>query len=129
MSALTHDLRFGIRQLRRSPGFAFVAVLTIALGIGVTAAMFSVVNAVLLRPLPFVQPERLVEVGEFDSRHRAPQNALGSVSYPDVADIRNRNRSFTDIAAYDWSEATATGLGEPLHVNLAHVNAGMFSIL
>jgi putative ABC transport system permease protein len=129
MNGVIHDLRYALRQLRRSPGFTAVAVLTLALGIGVTAAMFSVVNAVLLRPLPFVQPERLVEVGEFDSRHGAPQNALGSVSYPDVAEVRNRNRSFTDIAAYDWSEATATGLGEPLHVNLAHVNAGMFSIL
>jgi predicted permease len=129
MRTLIQDFRFGIRQLRRSPGFAFVAVLTIALGIGVTAAMFSVVNAVLLRPLPFHQPEGLVAIGEFDSRHGAPQDGLGSISYPDLADIRIRSRSFTDVAAYDWNESTVTGLGEPLHVNLAHVNAGMFSIL
>jgi hypothetical protein len=129
MRALIQDFQFGIRQLRRSPGFLFVAVLTIALGIGVTAVMFSVVNAVLLHPLPFQQPEGLVAIGEFDSRHSAPHNGLGSIFYLDVADIRTRNPSFTDVAAYHWNESTVTGLGEPLRVNLAHVNAGILSIL
>jgi ABC-type antimicrobial peptide transport system permease subunit len=81
MRALIQDFRFGIRQLRRSPGFVFVAVLTIALGIGVTAVLFSIVNAVLLHPLPFQQPEGLGAIGEFDSRHSAPQNGLGSIFY------------------------------------------------
>jgi putative ABC transport system permease protein len=91
--------------------------------------MFSVVNAVLLRPLPFCQSNRLLAVGEYDTRLGVPKNGLGSLSYPDVADIRNRNRSLTDIAAYDWDEATLTGVGEPRHVNVSHVNASMFSIL
>src|SRR3954470_17168188 len=111
MRALIQDFRFRIRQLHRSRGFVFVAVLTNALGIGVTAVMFSVVNAVLLHPLPFQQSEGLVAIGEFDSRHSAPQNGLGSIFYLDVADIRTRNRSFTDVAAYHWNESTVTGLG------------------
>jgi putative ABC transport system permease protein len=129
MGTLIQDFRFAIRQLRRSPGFAIIAVFTIALGIGVTTAMFSVVNAVLLRPLPFPHPERLVAIGEYDTRHGVPRNELGSVSYPDLEDIRNRNRSFADVALYNWNEATLTGLGEPLHVNFSQVNASIFSIL
>src|SRR5579864_4121900 len=129
MNTLIQDFHFGIRQLRRNPGFAAIAIVTVALGIGVTTAMFSVVNAVLLRPLPFRQSNRLLAVGEYDTRLGVPKNDLGSLSYPDVADIRNRNRSLTDIAAYDWDEATLTGVGEPRHVNVSHVNASMFSIL
>jgi putative ABC transport system permease protein len=129
MNTLIQDFHFGIRQLRRNPGFATIATITIALGIGVTTAMFSVVNAVLLRPLPFVQPDRLLAVGEYDMRLGVPQNDLGSVSYPDVVDIRNRNRSLTDVAAYDFDQATLTGAGEPRHVNVSHVNASMFPIL
>ena len=129
MKTLIQDFHFGIRQLRRNPGFAIVAIITIALGIGVTTAMFSVVNAVLLRPLPFRQPDRLLAVGEYDTRTGIPKNDLGSVSYPDVVDIRNRNHSLTDIAAYDFDQATLTGLGEPRHVNISHVNASMFPVL
>ena len=129
MKTLIQDFHFGIRQLRRNPGFAAIAIITIALGIGVTTAMFSVVNAVLLRPLPFLQPDRLLAVGEYDTRLGVPHNDLGSVSYPDVVDIRNRNRSLTDVAAYDFDESTVTGFGEPHHVNLSHVNASLFSIL
>jgi putative ABC transport system permease protein len=129
MKTLIQDFNFGIRQLRRNPGFAAIAVITIALGIGVTTAMFSVVNAVLLRPLPFHQPDRLLAVGEYDTRLGVPQNDLGSVSYPDVVDIRDRNRSLKDIAAYDFDQAALTGAGEPRHVNVSHVNASMFPIL
>src|ERR1700747_286763 len=109
MQSFIQDFRYSIRQLRRNPGFATTAIITIALGIGVTTAMFSVVNAVLLRPLSFRQPDRLLAVGEYDTRHGIPKNDLGSVSYPDVVDIRNRNRSLTDIAAYDFDTAALTG--------------------
>lgn len=129
MRTLINDVRFGIRQLRRSPGFTIIAVFTIALGIGATTAMFSVVNAVLLRPLPFPRPERLVNIGEYDTRHGLPRNQLGSLSYPDLEDIRNRNHSFSDVALYFWYEATLSGVGEPLHVNISQVSASLFPIL
>ena len=112
MQAVIQDFHYAIRQLRRNPGFAAIAILTIALGIGVTTAMFSVENAVLLRPLPFRQPDRLVAIGEYDTRHGINQNDLGSVSYPDATDIRNRTRSLTEIAVYDWGQATLTGFGD-----------------
>src|SRR5690242_9048866 len=129
MKTLIQDFNFALRQLRRNPGFAMIAIITIALGIGVTTAMFSVVNAVLLRPLPFRQPDRLLAVGEYDTRLGVPKNDLGSVSYPDVVDIRTRNHSLTDVAVYDFDQATLTGAGEPRHVNASHVNASMFPIL
>lgn len=129
MSIFSQDVKYSIRQLRRNPGFAIMAVFTVALGIGATTAMFSVVNAVLLRPLPFRQPDRLVVVGEYDTRRGIPKNDPGSVSYPNIADLRIRNRSLTDVAVYDWTQATLTGNGEPQHVNISHVNAGIFQIL
>jgi predicted permease len=128
MSVFLQDVQYSIRQLRRNPGFAVIAVLTIALGIGATTAMFSVVNAVLLRPLPFRQPDRLVAIANYDTR-RGTASIEYSVSSPDIEDIRTRNHSFSAVAAYDWNEATLTGLGAPLHVNIADVNARIFSLL
>jgi predicted permease len=129
MRNVIHDLRYAVRQLRNNPGFAAIAVLTIALGIGATTTMFSVVNSVLLRPLPFREPDRLMQLGEYDTRNGDPGNLIGSISYPDLADVRARNHSFEDVAAYDFNEATLTGLREPLHVNVSHVNAVMFRLL
>lgn len=129
MSGIIHDLRYAVRQLRKNPGFTAIAVFTIALGIGATTTMFSVVNSVLLRPLPFREPDRLMEIGEYDTRTGDPGNLIGSISYPDVADVRSRNHSFEDVAAYDFNQGTLTGLREPLHVNVSHVNAGLFRLL
>ena len=129
MTALIQDLRSGVRQLRKNPGFATVAVVTIALGIGATTAMFSVVNAVLLRPLPFSRPDRLIGIGSYDPRFGVPNNTTASVSYPDIADLRNKNRSLTDVAVYGWSEGTVTGQGEARHVGISVVNASLFKIL
>jgi hypothetical protein len=110
MNGIVQDVRYALRQLRGSPGFAAIAVLTIALGVGATVAMFSVVNAVLLRPLPFRDPNGLMAIGEYDTRHGNPGNAIGNVSYPIFVDIRDRNQSFAAIAAYDWTEGTLTGV-------------------
>jgi len=129
MSGLFQDLRFALRQWRKSPGFTVVSILSLALGIGATTAMFTVVSAVLLRPLPFRDPERLLALGEYDTRNGNPGNVIGSDSYANVADVRIRNHSFEDVAAYDWSEGALTGTREPLHVNFAHVNAGLFRLL
>jgi putative ABC transport system permease protein len=96
MDTLWQDLKYGLRSLVRSPGFTIVAVLTLALGIGANTAIFSVVNAVLLRPLPVENPSQLVRL--FVTTSSGARYA--SISYPDYVDIREKNSVFTDVAAY-----------------------------
>ncbi|MGH8164402.1 MAG: hypothetical protein ACREP1_08725, partial [Rhodanobacteraceae bacterium] len=88
-----NDFRFALRQLRKSPGFTFIAVLTLALGIGANSAIFSVIDAVLLRPLPYPQPDRIMILNETD----ANQPAI-SISFPDYLDWRKDNRVFQELA-------------------------------
>src|SRR5262245_37307711 len=96
-----NDLKFAFRQLGKSPGFACVVVLTLALGIGANTAVFSVVNAVLLRPLPFKHPQNLVAVGEYDIREKAdPGTDINSISYLDYVELRDQNKVFERIAVY-----------------------------
>jgi putative ABC transport system permease protein len=128
METILHDLRYALRNLRNARGFAAIAIITLALGIGSTTAMFSVVNAVLLRPLPFRQPDRLVALGEFDTRGEIGK-PRGNLSYPDFADIRARNHSFEAAAAYAANDYTLTGLAEPLHVEVAIISADLFRLL
>ncbi len=98
---LLQEIRFGIRSLVKSPGFAVVAVITLALGIGANTAMFSIVNAVLLRPLPYEEPDRLVWMSEFGD-----EVANRHVSYPNFVDWRERNQSFEAISTFrGWSVA------------------------
>lgn len=123
------DIRYGLRNLARARGFTFVAILTLAIGIGATTAMFSLVNSVLLRPLPFPEPNRLVAIGHYDARNEAVGPRIGSMSYPDFVDVRNRTRTFESVAAFGDNEFTATGLGEPLHVVAENVSANLFSLL
>jgi predicted permease len=94
------DLRYGLRQLLKHPGFTIVAVVTLALGIGANTAIFSVVNALLLKPLPFPQPEQLVAVGMTNSRSGDIGVQLGSFSYPDFFDFREQNRTLQHMATY-----------------------------
>ena len=94
------DIRYGLRQLIKHPGFTLVAVLTLALGIGANTAIFSVVNAVLLKPLPFPAPEELVAVGGVDRSETASSPKLSSMCYPDFFDIREQNHSFASMAVY-----------------------------
>src|SRR4026209_1300240 len=104
MSTLIHDLRYGVRILLKQPGFTLVAVITLALGIGANTAIFSLVNSILLRPLPFRDPDRLVRMVQ-----ASPKLALSSwgVSQADFAAYREQNRSFESVAIYN---ATATNL-------------------
>jgi len=128
MQTLVHDLRYGVRVLLKSPGFTVVAVLTLALGIGANTAIFSIVNGVLLRPLPYRDPQLLLAVGEVETRsgQKVPQ---GSLSYPDFADLRVRNRSFESVAAYYDNDLTLTGAGPAIHVQSENVSTNLFQLL
>ncbi|HEX7049880.1 MAG TPA: ABC transporter permease [Longimicrobiales bacterium] len=118
METLFHDLRYALRSLRKAPGFAGVAVLTLALGIGANTAIFSVVDGVLLRPLPYPEPDRLVSFVEAGSYKGA------------FLEYRERAESFEAIAAYTPGQAfSLTGRGEPVRLEGAVVSAGLFSVL
>jgi putative ABC transport system permease protein len=120
------DLRYAVRMLARSPGFAAAAVLTLALGIGANAAIFSLVNAVLLRPLPYRAPEQLVRVWE-----RSPSGAERNVVSPgNYHDWRTRAKSFSTLAAHSWSFGVAmTEEGEPAMVMLMDATPSLFAML
>jgi predicted permease len=124
MGTLIQDIRYGLRQLRRNPGFTLVAVLTLALGIGANTAIFSVVNGVLLNPLPYPEPDRLVALY---SRTHEFQNM--SISYPNFLDWVRLNRSFSALAAYRQDNFTLTDSGEPERVSTEMVSANFFSVL
>ncbi len=119
------DLRFGVRTLRRSPGFTLAAILTLALGIGANTAIFSVINGVLLRPLPYGDPARLVAVQE-QSRKTGEDFAF---SYPDFRDCRRASQSFEHIAAWRSGELNVTSPGGPESVRARQVSAGFLSVL
>ena len=105
MATLLQDLRYSFRSLLRQPSFALTAVLTLALGIGATAAIFSVVNAVLLRPLPFPEPDRLVAVNTlWTETGRRSQN----LSAPDFHDFKNQSQSFAAMGYYAGGETCVT---------------------
>ncbi|MGA2738426.1 MAG: ABC transporter permease [Bryobacteraceae bacterium] len=121
-----HDLRYGGRLLRRSPAFSIVAVLTLALGIGANTAIFSVVNAVLLRPLPFSGPDRLVRIWESQPEKRFDRNVVDPFNF---LTWRERSRSFEQMAAIDSWTSNITGGVEPLAVHGMRVSPEFFSIL
>src|SRR3982074_2424758 len=101
------NLRSAFRVLGKQPLFTAIVVLTFALGIGANTAVFSVLNAVLLRPLPFHQPQNLVALGEYDLREKAdPGTNIDSISYPDFVDWRTQNRVFDSVAVYTNQSVT-----------------------
>jgi putative ABC transport system permease protein len=126
MLMLWQDIRYALRMLSKSPGFSAVVILTLALGIGANTAIFSVVSAVLLRPLPFPQPDRLVDLRGLDLRTGETGRPL---SYPDFADLRTQSQSMETASAYDASTSTLTGSGEPLHIDVGVVSANFLSVL
>ena len=126
MNSLWQDIRYAIRVLAKQPGFTAVVVLTLALGIGANTAIFSVVNAVILEPLPFSESQRLVAVQGTDVHLGDLHRPL---SYPDFADFRAQNRTLESVSTYDRNTTTLTGSGEALHLDAAIVNANLFDLL
>ena len=123
---MLQDLRYGARMLLKQPGFTLIAVLTLALGIGANTAIFSVVNAVLLRPLPYADDERLVTI--WGKLPAAGVKRL-YVSIPEFVDYRERTRSFTQVGVYAGTEFTLTGRGEAERLNGAQVSANLLPLL
>src|SRR5262245_33962285 len=142
MESIWQDLKFGIRMLIKKPGFTLIAIITLALGIGANTAVFSVVNALLLRPLPFREPERLVWIAS--NRNVDPKSG-GSLTSSEVnlsgvttqvghcSDWRTLNQSFEDIAAYfaffDYGSYTLIGTGEPERLRGVGVSQNFLDVL
>jgi predicted permease len=124
MQTLWQDLRYSMRMLLKRPGFTAIAIITLALGIGANSAFFSVVNAVLLRPLPYQDPDRLVQV--WNSTDKQDQF---TVTYPDFADWRAQNQAFERLAAWTDTGLTLTGAGDALYLQGTIVTADMFPLL
>jgi putative ABC transport system permease protein len=117
---LWQDLRYGARMLLKHPGFTLIAVITLALGIGANTAIFSVVNAVLLKSLPYDEPDRLVFVGGYGE---------GNISYPNFADWRSQNQVFEKIGAFNYGDYNLTGDGESERLRAAQISADLFGAL
>lgn len=122
---LLQDMRYGLRILRKNPAFTAVAVLTLALGIGANTAIFSVVYAVLLKPLPYPHPEQLFTVFQALPREGV---AFTGMSYPNLAELRQQNSVFTEMAGTQQHQLTLTGHGEPTVVNASIVTPELFSV-
>jgi predicted permease len=120
------DVRYALRLLRKSPGFSVVAILMLALGIGANSAIFSVVNAVLLRPLPFPQPDRLVRLWEASPSRNWHRNVINAWNF---LDWRDNTHAFEDMAAVSGRQFNLTGYGDPVAVPGLQVSPGFFSIL
>ena len=126
MNTLMQDIRFGLRMLLKSPSISIVATIALALGIGANTAIFSVVNAVLLRPLPFPQPDSLVSVFEANTQRGLIH---GSHSYPNFMDLRAQNTVFERVASYHGADYILTGRGEPARLQGEVVTADLFPLL
>jgi len=126
-----NNIRYALRSLVKQPLLTGIVILTFALGIGANTAVFTVLNAVILRPLPFKQPQNLVALGEYDLREKAdPGTNINSISYPDFVDWRAENRVFDSVAVYtNQSVTTLTNGKEAAHVQGEAVSTNLFSLL
>jgi MacB-like periplasmic core domain len=124
LDTLACEVRFGLRVLQRNPGFTAVAVLTLALGIGANTAIFSVADAVLLNPVSFPHPNRLVDLYE-----KTNTTSRAGIPHPDLLDWQRDNHSFEGLAGYLGDELTLTGSGKPARIPGERVSANFFSVL
>src|SRR5580692_10558629 len=126
ITAFLRDLRYGLRTLRRNPGFTCVAVLALALGIGAVSAIFTVVNSVLLQPLHFYKPQQLIVVNERNLKKGFPEFPLSPGNY---IDFRDHNRSFSGVSAIEASALNLSGFAQPERVTAAGVTAEFFQVM
>jgi putative ABC transport system permease protein len=126
MQTLWQDLRYGARMLLKKPGFTLIAIITLTLGIGANTAIFSVVNAALLRPLPYEEAERLVVL--YETNPQLGRNDI-NVSYPNFADWRAQSQSFEQLAALLYGGMVLTGKDEPALLQVVAVSADFFAML
>src|SRR6266851_8082225 len=124
MMSLWQDVRYGLRLLGKNPGFTAIAILTLALGIGANTALFSVVNGVLLNPLPFPNPNQLVAVYT-----KSPNFQESSISYPNFLDWQKDSHSFASLSAFRSDDFNMTGAGEPQRVHIHMISAEFFTAL
>ena len=124
MAMMLQDLRYGLRTFRKAPGLAVIAVITLALGIGANTSMYSIVNGVLLRPLPYANPDRLLRLAT-----STPQFKDASVSYPNFLDWQQRSRSFEHLALYRNQNWTLTGVPDPERLRGEMASAAIFPAL
>ena len=124
MKTFSQDLKYGLRMLLKHKSVTAIAVITLALGIGANTAIFSVVNAVLLNPLPYKQPERLVALWE-----NVPTHGRWRTSPANFFDWKNQNTVFEDVAAFGASTLTLTGDGEPEQLVGSRVSSGYFAVV
>ncbi len=130
MESLSRDLEIAIRKLVKSPAFTLTAVLMLALGIGATTAIFSIVEGVLLRPLPFPEPERLVALGDIlEGASKSPTNSIGGVTAPDIVNYVRDTHSFTSLGGYRNDKYELSGVGDAATVNVGKLTAGVFPAL
>src|SRR5260370_2545739 len=125
------NLRYALRVLGKQPLFTAIVISTFALGIGANTAVFSVLNAVLLRPLPFHEPQNLVALGEYDAREKAdPRTEIYSISYLDYVDWRDQNKGFERVAVYTNPRvSTFTDGNEAINVQAEAASADLFPLL
>ncbi|MEK6301905.1 MAG: ABC transporter permease [Acidobacteriota bacterium] len=126
MNELLQDLRYAVRMLLSKPSFTVIAVLALAIGIGANTAIFSVVNAILLRPLPYKNAERISMIWMDNPKLGVDQDWH---SYPNYMDFKQQNQSYEDIAAFNDRSFNLTGVGEPVRVVGVHASASLFSVL
>jgi putative ABC transport system permease protein len=129
MSTLYRDLKIAVRHLLKSPGFAITAVLMLALGIGVTTAIFSIVEGVLLRPLPFPEPDRLMQLSDILVGANIGDNGEAGVTVPDIRNYVRDTHSFTSLGGYIGAGYELSGAGDPAMINAGRMTGGVFPAL
>ncbi len=123
------DVRTVFRQLRKSPGFTATAILMLAFGIGATTAIFSIVDGVLLRPLPFPNPDRLVTLGDQLNGTNWGQQDAGPVTGPEVITYERNTRSFASLGGYQGTNYELSGAGEPAQITALRMTPGVWTAL